>query len=72
VETYLWTILFLCTLCLDGTLRDHVSTSLGQDGMADLVSQAEKFLLLMKNQDAGFFERFSGTVETVRETMVCV
>jgi hypothetical protein len=39
--------------------------------MADLVSKAEKFLLVMKKVDAGFFERFSGTVETVRETMVC-
>lgn len=70
LETYLWTVLLLCTICLDGPLRNHVSASLGKSGMADLVSKAEKFLLLMKTEDAGFFERFSTTVETVRETLV--
>ena len=67
-----YVVLLLCTLCLDESIRRHVAGSMEGTGMVNLVNKAEVFLSRMKAVDSdSFVDRFSTTIDAVKENLVC-
>ena len=60
--------LLLCTLCLDGSVRAYVASTLKEEGLKELVMRASTFLDQMKSVDAdGFVDRFMTSIEAMKQ-----